>query len=926
MKKILIAAVAGLLLVGAGGGWYVFGRANRDPMQQAKAALQKGDNRTAGLELRNAVREQPGNAEAHALLSQFQIAQGDPVAAEKEIKRAAQLSWPKEDADQVLAQSYLKQSKWKEIQSEIPRAGATPAVTAYYLMVHAVAERALDDVTAAKATMAEAEKADPGSTEVQVAAARLALANNERDVAMAKLDRALELDPKRTDALSMKAELVTAAGDRPQAIALLDQAVTATPASAALRLERANLNLAAGQDAKAREDVDAVLAKDPKNPSALYLNLVLLLRQGKFADADVIVQRLDPVLARFPRGLYFKAVAKASVGQSAQAEDSAVAYVARNPNDPDGIRLLARIQMGARRPERAVATLSSAVNAGLKDTETLDLLGRAYVQSGKRAEGEDAFKRASAAAGGSAGGLTRVASSRLQAGDLAGAATDLERSLDIAPSQPGAGQALVGAALALGDLDKAQEALNRLKQQTGETEATYLLGGFIQLARLDRQAALDQFEAGLQKFPDSVTLRFNSAKTLVGMNRAADAEAQLRQILDKNPAATEPLALLVQILTAEKRGPEAIAAAERAHAAAPKDLGILMGQAELYARLNDLPRAFQTLDAAAVDGKPPGPVQFLRARLQVQAGQTDAAKTTFASLIAAEPGNVAAIRDYVQLLTQSKEFDTARRVAQEAVQRNPTNPGFPAMLVSIDLQDKGLDAALSAADRLRADPTTGRESTTLKGDLLLSARRYAEAASAYEQEFKANPSTGLLLRLAAAQRSAGDAPGAEERLKRWQAEHPNDADVAHVLASLDIGAGRYADAERNLQAALAQRPNDAVALNNLAWVYQMRGDKRARQVAQRAYMIAPTPESADTLAWVLVSQGDAAKALPILQSVAAARPANPSIKYHLAVALKDLNRKDEALSVLRPLVESSANFDEKPAAQKLVADLSKANP
>src|SRR5206468_11377315 len=107
-----------------------------------------------------------------------------------------------------------------------------------------------------------------------------------------------------------------------------------------------------------------------------------------------------------------------------------------------------------------------------------------------------------------------------------------------------------------------------------------------------------------------------------------------------------------------------------------------------------------------------------------------------------------------------------------------------------------------------------------------------------------------------------------------------------------IGAGRYADAERNLQLTLAQRPNDAVALNNLAWIYQVRGDKRARQTAHRAYMIAPTPASGDTLGWILVSDGEAAKALPVLQGAAVARPDNASVKYHLAVALKDLNRSD----------------------------------
>src|SRR4051794_39741133 len=129
MKKIIITAVFGLLLVGAGGGWYVMHQ-RADRMQTAKAALQKGDVRAAGIELRTLVRDQPANAEAHALLSQVQIAQGDPVAAEKEIKRAAELNWDKNALLSILAQSYLAQRKWPEIKQEIPRSGSSAKQTA----------------------------------------------------------------------------------------------------------------------------------------------------------------------------------------------------------------------------------------------------------------------------------------------------------------------------------------------------------------------------------------------------------------------------------------------------------------------------------------------------------------------------------------------------------------------------------------------------------------------------------------------------------------------------------------------------------------------------------------------------------------------------------------------------------------------------
>src|SRR3954447_20445612 len=141
MKKILIAAVIALVLVGAGGGWYVMAH-RRDSMQLAKADLQKGDVRAAGIELRSLVRNEPANAEAHAMLSQVQLAQGDPVAAEKEIKRAGELGWNETAVHAILAQAYFAQNKWSEIAAEIPRKGTTPTDTAYFLMVHAVAERA----------------------------------------------------------------------------------------------------------------------------------------------------------------------------------------------------------------------------------------------------------------------------------------------------------------------------------------------------------------------------------------------------------------------------------------------------------------------------------------------------------------------------------------------------------------------------------------------------------------------------------------------------------------------------------------------------------------------------------------------------------------------------------------------------------------
>ncbi len=923
MKRILLASVVVLIAAGGAGGWYIF--QHRDPLQQAKALLQNGDYRGANLQLRTAVRDQPQNAEAHALLSQLQLAADDPIAAEREIKQAMALHWDQAGALAVLSQAYMRQSKWQSILDEVPAKGATPEQTAYFLMTRAVAMRGLKDVAGANATLAEAERIAPQNAEIHLVSARFAIADERPDEAMNEVERCLALEPGRADALQLKARLLSAKGDRSGAIAALTRGIEAAPARSDLPLERAGLLLSENQDAKAGADVDAVLARDPKNPTAQFMHMVLLVRQGKFPDADVVLQRLDPLLANFQRGLYFKAMVKASVGQNAQAEDAILSYINRNPADPDGARLLARIELTSGHPGRAIPYLLRAVQSGSKDPELLNLLGRAYAADGKEGEAEKIFQQASATSQNPAQ-LAQLASARLQMGDLAGAATDLQRSLQMSPDQAGAGEALVATAIRLGELDRAQKALEQLRQQVGDTEAVGNLSGVLKLARLDPQGALAEFTATATKFPDSIPARLNEAKVLLQLNRPVDAIPVLQSVLEKQPAQAEALALLSQTLLAQNRGPEAVAAAERARKLEPNNLGLVQGEAQIYSRMKDYDKALQVLDSAKVNGNTPVQLLPILGSVQLAAGQNEAAKRTFADLVAAEPNNVGAVLTDIELLSRLKEYDAARHVADDGLARQPGNWPLLQARVRIELQDKGIDAGLQEADRLRALPGNMPGAAALRGSVLMGGQRFKEAAAAFGDEYRKEPSSSLVIAWAQAMQAAGDTAGADAELRRWQASHPDDVLVAQGLAGSDLAAKRYDAAERNLEVVLKGRPNDVIALNNMAWLYQQRGDKRARDYAQRAFQEAPTPEVSDTLGWILASQGDPGKALPLLQGASSARPDNPVMRYHLAVALADLNRRDEAVGVLKPVLESPAQFDERPAAQDLLGQLTKAKP
>ena len=73
-------------------GWIMMGAwlgafpiaAHADYLSTAKASLKKGDLKSAQIDLRNAVRSDPQNAEAHYWLGRVAFELGDPVASERE--------------------------------------------------------------------------------------------------------------------------------------------------------------------------------------------------------------------------------------------------------------------------------------------------------------------------------------------------------------------------------------------------------------------------------------------------------------------------------------------------------------------------------------------------------------------------------------------------------------------------------------------------------------------------------------------------------------------------------------------------------------------------------------------------------------------------------------------------------------------------
>ena len=925
IKKIVLALVLlGVLAGGAGVAWFKFMRPV-DPFAAAKSAMERGDLRTAQIELRNTVRSDPNNAEAHFRLGAVQLRMGDPVSAERSLRQARDNGFDPRPITPLLAQTYMAQGKFRELLRDFQVSEVTQDQQAPMQIMRGTSHLQLGEIDQAQAAFLEAEKLAPAAVEPPLSMARVLLARRDFQGAEARVDRALSLNARSPEALVLKAQLLNLRGDRRNSLSALDAAIQQSPGMLAARLERANLLVALGDDAKAKEDVTTVLRMEPRSAGGIYLQAVLAARAREFQVADASLTQIANLLPRFPRGYYFLGVVKFNLGQGEQALDAAQRFVQRNPTDLDGLKLLARINIAGQRPAEAVQLLRKAVADGVTaDAEVFDILGRAHAQEGRQREALEAFEQAAKLAPDNADIVTRLAAMRLGMGDATGAARDLESSLELSPRKVDSSEALVVAALAAGDIERASAALERAKQSGLKSENLAVLEGLVLAGELKFDAARAAYINALRDYPGSLRARFNLARLANMQGRTGEVEQYLGDILRQEPANEQALTMLAGVLAGDGRLSRAVSLAEAARGAAPANPGVAALLADLYVRNNESRRALEVTDAAMRDLQvPPGNLILARARAQVSLGLLKEAQEGFRMLLATNPNDVGARRALVEIMLRDNSPDSARALLRDGLAAQPGHPALIQTLIGIDLREGQTQRALATLTELQRDPRNVPAALGLRGDIHMSTNNFPAAAQAYVEDLAQAPRSDLVMRAANAMAASNRPEEAGRLLTTWLATQPDDINARMALISYDIAARRHSEAVKQLEEVLVKHPQNPVALNNLAWLYHLKGDDRARGLAQRAWLLAPSPHIADTLGWILTSQGEAVAALPLLRQAARELPSEPAIQYHLAVALSEAGIQDEAITILRPLVAGTATFEQKDDAARLLERLNR---
>jgi putative PEP-CTERM system TPR-repeat lipoprotein len=165
-----------------------------------------------------------------------------------------------------------------------------------------------------------------------------------------------------------------------------------------------------------------------------------------------------------------------------------------------------------------------------------------------------------------------------------------------------------------------------------------------------------------------------------------------------------------------------------------------------------------------------------------------------------------------------------------------------------------------------------------------------------------------------------------DSFKKLGTKRDSTTSINHYLADYYLSRADNTNAKKHYSLALRDTnyTNRSAILNNLSYIYQLEENYEQSIVHARDALSADPNNSAtlDTLGWSLVNIGEIQKGLNLLRQSYSLNTSDPNVLYHIAFALNELGRKQEAKQALDDLVSNFENFRSRDKTIKLLEDLS----
>ncbi len=887
-------------------------------LAEARTLMASNEYRRAVIELKNAIQKDRALASARLALGEAYLATGDFSSALIELERALDLGADEMAARLGLLRAKLGLNRVQEVIGELADASGRTVDEglllgeAYVMAGNFGAARPLFEA---------------GRDRAAGLAGLAAVFWSEGNLTQARAlyAQAIEKDPNTASYWLRQAELELRESDFEQAAASFAAAARLPLGRVLGQVGEVRTLIAQEQLPQAAERIDRVLELAPDYPLAKYLKGLIAYQQDDVDGAELALRDVQTSFPDHAPTLYLMGLVKFKQGQPAQAERNLQRFLNTNPNNLSARKLLATLFSERGEPNRAAEILQPMAGR-TKDPQLLAMLGSALMQMGRTAEATEYLQAAVALDPEGASFRNQLALSLLSAGEDELAMAQLEAAVEVDGQQFQSDylQALVS--LRKGELTRAETAIANLSAKAPESPIGPNLMGAVAIARNQPDVAEARFREALERDPAFAPARNN----LVRLYESQDDSGKSVTLLQERVAqAPSDYAARLALAELQVRQGDLDAAREQLLRVVSLKPALVTGRLALsrvHLLLGDAGPAREVLDEGLVTQERNIDLLAAKADLQLQLGEQEAASATTRKLqatalnLAPNPALNYAIG---ALQLRLGELEPAEKNLARAIElAGGENPLAELDLASVLLRQQKTDEAAaiaqSLAGRVDADSPAAPRLQLLQADVLLARNELGKASAIYQSLSETGNRQGTL-RLAAAELRSGNAAAGIGVLRGWLDRNPADQAARILLAGALLGDGQNDAAVVEYEA--LEDSGNPVVLNNLAWLYQQKGNKRAVELGRKAYEASPgNADVADTYGWILIEQERLAEGVKLLKESVQLRPGNPTALYHLAYALNAQDQPEEARAPLAQALQAPA-FPERELAQALLREL-----
>ena len=903
---------------------------------QARSALAKKDTEAARINLKNALRKAPDNAEARFLLGQLLLDGGDVAGAEVELRRALELQHPQAQVLPLLANAMLGLNKGGLLLQQFSTVRLDdPAAQARLQTSLAKAEAGAGNLDAAAARLKAVLQQLPAHTPALLLQARLAAARGDVADALAQLKALLASQPDNAEAWQLQGDLLLRGkpGEPPPpsgpAIAAYQEAIKRKPDSVGAYAALISLQLAGGDVAGATTQWKALQKVAPRHPQTLFFDAVLSEQRGDHKHAREVTQAL---LRTTPNNLPVLMVAgrvELNLNALAQAEAHFGKAVQVAPAAPAPRLQLAQVLLRGGQADKVLSTLAPLLDGASPNIEALALAAQAQLIKGDTAAADALYARAARLKPDDlrvrlAVALSKVAKETAKGGK-ASAALDELRAVAAADKGTSADLALVNLLGRLNDLPGALKAVDGLAAKLPNDAMPDQLRGRIALQAKDNAAARRHFEAALAKNADFMPALAGLAALDLADKQPDAAKARFEAVLKRNPKNTSAMLALAELVARAGGKPEEVAKwLGDAVAADPNDATPRMLLVDHLLNNNQTKAALDAAQAGLVV-LPDNPELLDRlGRAQLLGGEAQQAVATFTKLAAAAPRSALPQLRLADAHMAARNPGAAAAAVRRAGEIAPDLPAVQQAQVTMAVRENRLDQALTIARKVQAQRPGEALGFSMEGDIELHRKNWDAAAAALRKALDRSQPGDAAQRLHAALGAGKKTAEAAAMAQDWRKKHPQDQAFVLYLGDQAMAAGQLPEAEALYRQVVDQQPANVLGLNNLAYVLAMQKKPGGVALAEKALQQAPKAAAVmDTLAVALAAEQQLPKALEMQKRAVAAAPEAHNFRLQLARLLIQSGDKASARSELSTLAALGNKFPRQAEVAELIKSADK---